>query len=413
MSQRVQYLFFDMNSYFASVAQAEEPHLMGRPVGILTSDAPGAGCIAASIEAKRAGVRMGTRQAEARQLCPGIVFRAVKHDVCVRYHHAIKNAAETVLPIQRAFSVDEFSCLLMGSQQELSKAQELGRALQAAIAREVHPALRCSVGLGATRLLAKIASDLEKPNGLHWLLPEEMPAKIAHLDLADLPGISSAMKLRLERAGIANVTQLYNLDPKEARAIWRSVTGERFIRELRGETVVWPETQRSMFGHGQILSGANATASGAKLVARRLLVKASARLRREGYYARTLHISAKCDQLGRQAKEGKITPSQDTLFLLQVFERYWASFKLIKPLSVDVFLGGLTPTQNLEPDLFEPQADAKNQTPRQALCASIDQLNRRFGQDTMRFGQLPPMRVAYTGAKIAFGRIPVWQDFTE
>ena len=78
MSPRVQILFFDMNSFYASVAQAEEPALMGRPVGVLTTDAPNAACIAASIDAKRAGVGMGTRQDEARKLCPGIVFRAVK-----------------------------------------------------------------------------------------------------------------------------------------------------------------------------------------------------------------------------------------------------------------------------------------------------------------------------------------------
>jgi nucleotidyltransferase/DNA polymerase involved in DNA repair len=315
MSDRVQYLFFDMNSYFASVAQAEEPHLMGRPVGVLTTNAPNAACIASSIEAKNAGVRMGTRQTEARLLCPDIVFRAVKHDVCVRYHHAIKQAVETIIPIQKAFSVDEFSCLLMGTQQQLPKAKELGRALQAAILHQVHPALRCSVGLGATRLLGKIAAELQKPAGLNWLLPHEMPAKIAHLELNDMPGISSRMKTRLEQAGINTIAQLYDLAPKKARAIWGSVAGERFIRELRGETVVWPETQRGMFGHGQILTGKNATPDGARLVARRLLVKAAARLRREGFCASALHISAKCEVLSRQTQEGKIKTRLCPIFL--------------------------------------------------------------------------------------------------
>lgn len=412
MSNRVQYLFFDMNSYFASVAQAEEPRLMGRPVGVLTTDAPNAACIASSIEAKRMGVRMGTRQAEARLLCPDIVFRPVKHDVCVRYHHAIKQAVETIIPIHKTFSVDEFSCLLLGSQQELSKAKVLGRALQAVILQRVHPALRCSVGLGATRLLGKIAAELEKPAGLNWLLPQEMPEKIAHLSLNDMPGISSRMKVRLEQAGIYTVAQLYNLDPKKARAIWGSVMGERFIRELRGETVVWPETQRGMFGHGQILNGKNTTPDGARLVARRLLVKAAARLRRENFCTSFLHIGVKCEVLGRQSQEGKIKIGQDTLFLLNTFERYWRRFKLAKVVGVDVWLGGLVPVQNAMADLFEEQSPA-DKSQREALCAKIDLLNRRFGQDTVRFGQLPYLKVPYTGAKIAFGRIPVWEDFTE
>jgi nucleotidyltransferase/DNA polymerase involved in DNA repair len=409
MTDRVAILFFDMNSFFASVAQAEEPALMGRAVGVLTTDAPGAACIAASIEAKRLGVGMGTRQEEARQLCPGIQFRAVKHDVCVDYHHAVRRAVETVLPIERAFSIDEFSCKLMGSQQEMANAVALGRRLQAAILAQVSPALRCSVGLAPNKMLAKVAAGFEKPGGLHWILPHILPDRIAHLALDGLPGISHAMKARLEAAGIMDVRSLFGCDPKRARAIWGSVAGERFVRELRGEVAIWPETQRGMFGHGQVLTGANRSPEGARLVARRLLVKAAARLRREGYFARSLSVGVKCATHGRQGRDGEIQATQDTFFLLETFGRYWARLRVTRPLSVQVTLGGLVPVAEYIPDLFAAQASK----PRADLCGVIDQLNRRYGQDSVRFGQLPHHRVPYTGAKIAFGRIPVWQDFLE
>jgi nucleotidyltransferase/DNA polymerase involved in DNA repair len=412
MPDRVQYLFFDMNSFFASVAQAEEPALMNRPVGVLTTDAPGAACIAASIEAKRKGVKMGTRQDEARQLCPGIVFRAVKHDVCVRYHHAIRAAVETVLPIWRAFSIDEFACHLKGPQQNLPEAIALGRRLQAVVLASVHPALRCSVGLAPSRLLAKIAAGLEKPGGLHFLLPSLLPDRIAHLGLDDLPGISRRMKGRLEAAGIMDVPTLFRTDPKEARAIWGSVTGERFLRELLGEHVVWPDTQRSMMGHGQVLTGPNRTPEGARLVVRRLLVKAAARLRREGMFTRSLHVGLKCAQWGRAEHGGAIIATQDSFFLLNVLDRYWQMLPCRRPLAVHVTLGGLLPQDQHIADLFEDRA-AGQQTPRDALCLAIDALNQRFGQDTVHFGELPRHRVPYTGAKIAFGRIPQAEDFRE
>ncbi len=410
MSLRVSTLFFDMNSFYASVAQAEEPALMGRPVGVLTTDAPNAACIAASIDAKRAGVKMGTRQEEARQLCPGIVFRPVKHDVCVRYHHAILAAVETVLPIQRAWSIDECSCLLTGAQQELDRAMEIGRALQQAVLRLVHPALRCSVGLGPTRLLAKVAAGLEKPGGLHWLLPEILPDRIAHLALDDLPGISRRMMGRLQAAGVADVRALYALDPKHARRIWGSVMGERFLRELRGEEVIWPETHRGMIGHGQVLTGPNATPEGARLVARRLLVKAAARLRREGFVARSLHVSLRLNDGGHAGQEGQIKPSQDTFFLLETLDRYWRALPRRRPRAVNVVLGGLIPADQATGDLFDAPAAPD---PHLRLCRTIDALNQRFGQDTIRFGALPPHHVPYTGAKIAFGRIPVAEDFLE
>ncbi len=410
---RVSTLFFDMNSFYASVAQAEEPALMGRPVGVLTADAPNAACIAASIEAKRRGVGMGTRQEEARALCPGIVFRPVKHDICVRYHHAILQAVETVLPVHRVWSIDECSCLLTGSEQDLPRAMEIGRALQAAVLARVSPALRCSVGLGPTRLLAKVAAGLEKPGGLHWLLPQNLPGRIAHLELGDLPGISWRMKARLEAAGIADVTALHALDPRRARAIWGSVAGERFLRELRGEEVVWPETRRGMIGHGQVLTAGNKTSEGARLVARRLLVKAAARLRREGFLARSLHLSLRLEDGGRPRREGQIKATQDTFFLLQTLDRYWDSLTIRRPKGVSVVLGGLLPVGQETGDLFDPPPPSGPQAARGDLCLAIDALNQRFGQDTVRFGQLPPHRVPYTGAKIAFGRIPVAEDFQE
>lgn len=412
MSARVSILFFDMNSFFASVAQAEEPMLMGRPVGVLTTDAPGAACIAASIEAKRKGVGMGTRQEEARQLCPGIVFRAVKHDVCVRYHHAIRAAVESVLPIDRAWSIDECSCLLKGSQQDLQVALELARCLQKVILHQVSPALRCSVGLAPNRFLAKVAAGLEKPGGVHWLLPDILPDRIAHLALDDLPGISWRMKARLERAGITDIHALYAMDPKAARVLWGSVSGERFVRELRGEVAVWPDTKRGVIGHGQVLTGANRTPEGARLVARRLLIKAAARLRREGFFARNLSVGLKCASRGRQGRDGQIKATQDTFFLLSVFDRYWASLSAERPLAVHVTLGGLIRPDAMVRDLFDP-APPMPSAGRAALCKAIDGLNQRFGQDTVRFGQLPPHRVPYTGAKIAFGRIPVTEDFLE
>lgn len=410
MTRKVSTLFFDMNSFYASVAQAVEPALMDRPVGVLTTDSPNAACIAASIEAKRCGVRMGTRQDEARQLCPAIVFRPVKHDVCVTFHHAILRAVDTVVPVDRVWSIDECSCLLTGSQQELSRALEIGRNLQRAILNQVHPALRSSVGLGPTRLLAKLAAGLEKPGGLHWLLPEILPDRIAHLELDDLPGISWRMRARLEAAGISDVRALYRLAPKQARAIWGSVSGERFLRELRGEKVEWPATKRGMIGHGQVLTGANKTAEGARLVGRRLLVKAAARLRRETFYARSLHVGVKCARAGAIGHGGEINCTQDTLFLLEIFDRYWARLPKFWPLAVSVNLGGLLAEAEYIPDIFarsEVSARSRN------LNLAVDGLNQRFGQDTIRYGQLPPHHVPYTGAKIAFGRIPDMEDFRE
>ncbi len=408
MEPRVDVLFFDMNSFFASVWQAEEPELRGRPVGVVTVDAPGAALIAASKEAKRLGINM-MRVAEARRRCPSIAIRQAKHDLFVSYHHRIRAAVDMVIPIERAWSVDEFSCRLTGSQRELSKALEIGRQVQQVILDEVSPALNCSVGVAPNKMLAKVAAGLRKP-AVDWLHPDVLPDKIAHLRPGDLPGVSKGILPRLEKAGIRDVAALHAMDPKAARHLWRNVEGERFLRQLRGEAVVYPATERHSLGHGQILTPQNRSAEGARLVARRLLVKAASRLRREGLLARSLHVGVKCGVRGRHGSEGEIAATQDSFTLLRTFERYWARLRFDAPVSVSVMLGGL---QEVGADTGDLLGAREEQTGREALCSAIDGLNRKFGQDTIRFGELPPHKVAYTGAKIAFNRIPDAAEFTE
>ncbi len=408
-------LFFDMNSYFASVIQAEEPALRGKPVGVVTTLSAGAACIAASIEAKRCGVGMGVRVKEARELCPDIIFRAAKHDVFVAYHHRIRAAVERVIPIHMAHSVDEFSCHLLGEQRDLNTALQLGRDLQNSILQRVSPALRCSVGVAPNKLLAKIAAELEKPAGLNWLNIEVLPDKIAHLSLRDLPGISKGIQARLDRAGIHNIPDLFAITPKQARLIWRSVEGERFLTQLHSGVVIYPQRERSSLGHGQMLVTANRSPEAARLVARRLLVKSASRLRREGYVARSLQVSFKSAVSGRDSHQGEIKATQDTFVLLEVFDRYWRALGVTNPLSVSVMLGGLQRVAQQSNDLFDTVdcTDAAGGKARLELCKLIDMLNQRFGQDTVMFGELPPYKVPYTGAKIAFARVPDVQEFQE
>ena len=410
MEPQVSTLFFDMNSFFASVWQAEEPALVGRPVAVCTTIAPGAAIIAASREAKALGINM-MRIAEARRICPDIALREARHDLFVDYHHRIREAVETVIPIDRAHSVDEFSCRLTGSQQGLAKALETGRNVQRAILDQVSPALFCSVGVAPNKMLAKVAAGLRKP-AVDWLHPSVMPDKIAHLRLADLPGVSRGILPRLARAGIRDVRALHAMPPKAARHLWGNVEGERFLRQLQGEQVVYPEMERHSLGHGQILTPANRTPEGARLVARRLLVKAASRLRREGLVAGSLHVSAKDETGTRRSTDGQITPTRDSFTLLRTFERYWARLGIRDPVSVSVMLGGLREIGAAPDDLFTstPQGGP---TPREALCAELDRLNALYGQDTIRFGELPPHKVAYTGAKIAFNRIPDRAEFNE
>ncbi|WP_299913266.1 hypothetical protein [uncultured Paracoccus sp.] len=278
-------LYLDMNSFFASVEQQLDPSLRGRPVAITAMEKPVGICVAASYEAKAFGVRTGTPVQEARRLCPGLAFRPSRHRLYVCFNLKIADVLDRHAELERIRSVDEFQLGLSGDATSLEGATRLVSVLKVAVAREVGPCLRFSAGIGPNHLLAKIAGKLEKPNGFQWLSPENMPDRLAHLALDDLPGISRAMKARLELAGIRDVPSLCRLDPRHARAIWRSVEGERFVRALQGEPIPLMRTKRGGFGNSKVLAPEFRDPRAAYLVSRWLVEKAVARLRRDGRVA--------------------------------------------------------------------------------------------------------------------------------
>ena len=411
---RLRLLYLDMNSYFASVEQQEDPSLQGRPVGVVTTMTSNAAIIAASYEAKDQGLKFGVRMHEARQMIPDMQFRAARHDVYVAYHHRIKRAVERILPIEAAHSVDEFSIRLTGQAQDLQVALGLAKQMRQQIYQDVGSAMRCSIGLGPSLLLAKLAGELQRPEGLEWLLPELLPDKISHLKLRDIPGISRGMEARLNAAGITTIPELYQLPPKHARKIWGGVQGERFIRALQGEDIPLPVGKPAQsLGHGQVLSYNNRNPSGARLVTRRLLIKAATRLRRQNAFATYMQISVKCATRGRSGLGRKIPATQDSFQLLALFRQFWDELVFSQPISTSVMLGGLIPARRHTADLFEKRPAAGVRTSRENLCVLIDAINQRYGQDTLIYGEKPREITPFTGAKIAFGRIPGREEFRD
>src|ERR1700753_2428989 len=122
----VNWLFVDLNSYFASVEQEVRPELRGRPVGVVPMVADTTVCIAASYEAKAYGVKTGTVVADAKRMCPEIVFVEGRHEIYVDYHHRILEAIETCIPVSSVQSIDEMACRLIGRERPLQAALDLG-----------------------------------------------------------------------------------------------------------------------------------------------------------------------------------------------------------------------------------------------------------------------------------------------
>ncbi|HEX8712009.1 MAG TPA: DNA polymerase, partial [Terracidiphilus sp.] len=240
---KLNWLFVDLNSYFASVEQEVRPELRGRPVAVVPMMADTTVCIAASYEAKACGVRTGTVVAEAKRLCPEIVLVEGRHELYTEYHHRVIEAVESCLPVTAVLSIDEMACRLMGRERPLLSALELGRRVKASIREQAGNMLRSSVGLATNRYLAKVASDMEKPDGLVALPLDVLPGALQQLELRDLPGIGAQTEKRLNKSGIRSMNDLLALDSQQAGDVWGSVWGERLWHWLRGEDFEMSETE--------------------------------------------------------------------------------------------------------------------------------------------------------------------------
>jgi DNA polymerase IV len=397
----LRWLFVDMNSFFASCEQQMNPDLRGQPVAVAPVLVDTTCAIAASYEAKAYGIKTGTPIWEARKRCPHIKVVQARPKLYVEHHHRIREAIETCIPIEAVMSIDEVACKLDRVQTEPKVAKALALAIKAAIRDRAGVALLCSVGIAANRLLAKLACDMQKPDGLTMLRPEDMPKAILHLKLDDIAGIGPNMLVRLNQVGILDMPQLWAADAQRLKRIWGGVNGLRFHALLHGADLPNPKTKSRSMGHQHVLAPDERTLEKATPIIRQLCTRVAQRLRAEEFHCQRLGLDIKWVQnLGSHFDECRFNETQDTHFLLTQLMRLWDAAPKLKPLRVGVTLGDLSPRGVHQPDLFEQPKDGK-------LTTAIDKMNARFGRGTVTFGATAePMT-----SKIAFQRVPKLDEF--
>ena len=428
---RFRFLHIDLNSFFASVEQQIHPEYRGKPLAVVPTMADTTCCIAASYEAKALGIKTGTQVGEAKKICPNIILVAGDHADYAKYSHEISEAVELACPVSHNPSIDEMVCQLIGREQEPPRARQIALNIKQSIYKNVGVALRCSIGMASNRYLAKIASDMQKPDGLIGLLPSQLPRAIAHLDLRDLPGVGARTEVRLNAKGITTMPQLLALDRAGMHKLWDSVWGDRLYHWLRGHDTgddgapVSTGIQKSL-GHSHVLAPEHRSPEGSWAVAHKLLHKAAMRLRMEHFYTGSLAVTIRYQLTREQAEaraahskvkrhfsgiknsgwamEARFRDCQDTLTLLEILRSLWSQRPqgpdFQRPFFVGVTMRNLIPEDEHQAELF---ADPNN---RADLSATMDKLNLKYGHTTLHFaGMLPARESAPT--RIAFTQIPV------
>ncbi len=421
----LRWLFLDLNSYFASVEQQLQPELRGRPVIIAPVDSDTTVAIAASVEAKRYGISTGTPVWEARIKCRDLVVTPARHEKYVEFHDAIVAEIWRHIPVTKVCSIDEVACRLLDNENGRTDAEALARRIKAGIRANIGECLTSSVGIAPNRLLAKLASDMMKPDGLVVLEADQLPHRLYDLALRDICGIGAKMERRLARDGINDIRQLCARRPRDAGNAWGGVNGDRLWYALHGVDLPEKPTQSRTIGHSHVLSPARRGLEPSRLTARRLALKAASRLRRKGYVSRLLVLHGKFeDDKSNWRTSIKLPATQDSFAVLDALDSVFprlaeagrhrtGGFRLRM---IGVTLAEIASLEGEQGSLFarlDPDDPLARGTRTLSLSRAMDRINERFGRNAVSVGPLHGGRIDRVGTKIAFGRIPDLDEFHE
>jgi len=283
-------LHLDMNAFFASVEQRDFPELRGHPVGV-TNGEVGTTLITCSYEARAFGVRTGMRIHEARRLCPGLIQRPARPQVYVRESTRIMHALVDITPDIEVFSVDEAFLDVTHCQRLHGTPGHMAHMARDCVWK-ASGGLPCSIGVAGTKLTAKYASDVRKPNGITIIPPWEARECLRDVPVEKICGIGPRISAFLAAHGARTCGEVAAL-PMTVLARRYGVVGKHLWLACQGRDtghvtrdVAPPQT----VGHGKVLPPRTVSARTIETYLRHMCEKVAARLRRLDLQAGRLYI---------------------------------------------------------------------------------------------------------------------------
>ena len=225
-------LHLDMDAFFAAIEQRDHPFLRGKPV--IIGGAPGGRGVVStcSYEARKYGVHSAMPVAKARKLCPHAVFFPLNGKKYVHVSRRLMEILREFSPKVQPISVDEAFMDISGMERLYPDEEKLGRALKQAVKSRL--GLTGSVGIAPTKVFAKMASDMDKPDGLTVLREEDIPEKIYPLPVEKLWGIGGRTAQALNRLGVRTIGELASA-PEAWLKKFFGKNGAAMVKVARGE----------------------------------------------------------------------------------------------------------------------------------------------------------------------------------
>ncbi|MGE5255217.1 MAG: DNA polymerase IV [Hyphomicrobiales bacterium] len=380
-------LHIDMDAFYASVEQLDNPWLRGRCV--IVGGTSGRGVVsAASYEARKFGVRSAMPVYRARQLCPQGVFIHPRMDRYQEVSGRVMEILREFSPLVEPVSIDEAFLDLTGTEQLFGSPAELSRTIKNRIREAVH--LTCSVGAAPNRFLAKVASDFQKPDGLTVIQPDQVAAFIDRLPIDKVPGVGPRTQPRLEQLGVRFLGDIRRFPEPTLESIFGAY-GRRLLELSRGidPTPVTPDSKAKSVSSECTLEAD--TADPAALT-RCLLEQAdevAAGLRKEGVKARTVVLKIRHADFKRFTRRTTFDPpTQSSKVLYRHAARLLREYRFTQKVRL-VGLGatGFVPVSApQQQELFA--GEDTSQEGWEKVDRTLERIKRRYGEKVIRRASL-------------------------
>lgn len=372
----------DMDAFFVSVEKLFDPRLQGKPVVVGGRPNERGVVAAASYEARRLGVHSAMPLRRAYRLCPDAIFVDGHPERYREYSRRVFEILGRFSPTVEMASIDEAYLDLTGCERLLGPPLTAAHRLHHSVQQETR--LPCSIGIATTRLVAKVASDQAKPNGVLWVVPGAEQAFLGPLEIRKIPGIGPVMEKNLHSIGVRTVAELARTRPdllEEEFGLWGTALAGKSRGEDAGgwfEVPVGGREDPKSVSHETTFSRDTTDARLLESTLARLSQMVGRRLREYGLHGRTVQLKLRYSDFSTitRARTLDHTTQLDTVILdaaRELFRSNWTRGRAVRLLGVEVSALGRQPGQ-----LPLLERDAQEKWTR-ALSAA-DRLRDRYGE---------------------------------
>lgn len=376
-SNKPNIMCLDVNSCFATIEQQANPLLRDKPVVVAAYETNGGCILAASVTAKKLGIKTGMRVGDAKKIYPLLAVLPPDPPKYRFVHKEIRKILEKYSPRVIPKSIDEFIF-----EAVIEEPKIIAQKIKEKIRKRIGEYITVSIGISTNRYLAKIASDRQKPNGLVEINKDSFVDIFSKMNLTDLKGIKNKNALRLNKVGIKTVMDFYNSPIWKLKIAFGGIGGLYWYMRLHGYEIDDFKSVRKTYGNSY--APPKDKAHQKFEILNKLCQKTGGRLRRGGKGAYGIHLSILFRDKGYWHKS---TKTKKVIF--ESSDIYKESLKLLtecpiddlpRILAINVF--NLVDLKNLQLNFFSDELKKYN------LATTMDAINNKFGDFTIYYSRM-------------------------